>query len=106
MGWTPEQELAFVADHLGPTLDQAGYNELKMMILDDQREFGPEWANAVSDLLVVLVCLATYRTFCLPNCTLIPANMFSICLYFGPNMTVSNLISRKKRVNTRYLLEF
>ena len=48
MGWTAEQQLDFVAHHLGPALDLNFYGDLKMIILDDQRPLGPNWADTVS----------------------------------------------------------
>lgn len=48
MGWTPETQKTFVVDNLGPTLEANGFEDLKLMILDDQRIWLPEWVNVVS----------------------------------------------------------
>ncbi len=41
MGFTPESQATFVLNNLGPTLEQNGFNDIKIMILDDQRLFLP-----------------------------------------------------------------
>nr|CAD7196345.1 unnamed protein product [Timema douglasi] len=45
MGWTAEEQRDWVAQHLGPTLQQAGYGDLELMIFDDNRVFLPGWAD-------------------------------------------------------------
>ncbi|XP_063229264.1 lysosomal acid glucosylceramidase-like [Bacillus rossius redtenbacheri] len=47
MGWTAEQQRDWIAQHLGPTLHKAGYDYLKLMIMDDNRPFLPKWAETV-----------------------------------------------------------
>nr|CAD7464515.1 unnamed protein product [Timema tahoe] len=47
MGWTAEEQRDWVAQHLGPTLQQAGYGDLELMIFDDNRVFLPGWADTV-----------------------------------------------------------
>lgn len=47
MGFTPESQAQFVVDNLGPTLEQNGFGDIKIMILDDQRLFLPGWAQSV-----------------------------------------------------------
>ena len=39
--------LQFIEDNLGPTLEAAGYGDLKLMICDDQRPLVPHWARGV-----------------------------------------------------------
>ncbi|XP_063229272.1 lysosomal acid glucosylceramidase-like [Bacillus rossius redtenbacheri] len=47
MGWKAEQQRDWIAQHLGPTLHKAGYDYLKLMILDDNRRYLPKWAETV-----------------------------------------------------------
>ena len=47
MGWYPEQQRDFVKLDLGPALHSAGYEDVKLMILDDQRLLLPYWADKV-----------------------------------------------------------
>ncbi|KAL3841983.1 hypothetical protein ACJMK2_020059 [Sinanodonta woodiana] len=47
MGWTPEQQRDFIANDLGPALEENGFGDVKIMILDDQRIFLPYWADKV-----------------------------------------------------------
>lgn len=41
MGWNAENQSLFVGLNLGPTMEQAGYGNIKIMIMDDQRQFLP-----------------------------------------------------------------
>ncbi|XP_059139428.1 lysosomal acid glucosylceramidase-like [Physella acuta] len=47
MGFTPETQMDFIKQDLGPALHQAGYGNVKLMILDDQRPFAELWARTV-----------------------------------------------------------
>lgn len=47
MGWTPFSQRKFIAENLGPLLEERGYGDLKLMILDDQRIELPYWAEVV-----------------------------------------------------------
>ncbi|CAN7939571.1 unnamed protein product, partial [Ixodes hexagonus] len=49
MGFTPSTQRDFIKMDLGPALLEAGYGagNLTLMILDDQRQFLPNWANVV-----------------------------------------------------------
>ena len=47
LGWTPELQRDFIAMDLGPALQAAGFGDVKLMILDDQRIFLPKWAEVV-----------------------------------------------------------
>nr|CAD7573666.1 unnamed protein product [Timema californicum] len=47
MGWSPEAYTEWVANYLGPTLEKGGYGNLKLMILDDNRMWLPNWVNTV-----------------------------------------------------------
>ena len=47
MGFSPESQAAFVVENLGPTLRNAGFKDIKIMILDDQRLFLESWPEAV-----------------------------------------------------------
>lgn len=46
-GWWPESQKDFIKTDLGPELKRSGYGDLKLMILDDQRVFLPEWPKRV-----------------------------------------------------------
>lgn len=47
MGFTPETQSQFIVDNLGPALEQSGFGDVKIMILDDQRVFLPAWPDRV-----------------------------------------------------------
>ncbi|BFY98105.1 hypothetical protein BsWGS_01145 [Bradybaena similaris] len=47
MGFTPEQQRDFIKFDLGPALNESGYGDIKLMILDDQRIVVAEWAKAI-----------------------------------------------------------
>lgn len=47
MGWNAGSQRIFIVDNLGPTLESAGYGDVKLMLLDDQRTFIEEWADEV-----------------------------------------------------------
>jgi glucosylceramidase len=47
MGFTPETQAAFLTQNLGPTLRKSGFDSMKIMILDDQRLFLPNWPERV-----------------------------------------------------------
>lgn len=47
MGWTSENQSIFVGLNLGPTLQAKGFGDVKIMIMDDQRNYLPEWAETV-----------------------------------------------------------
>ena len=47
MGWSPETQAEFVGYYLGPTLNMTGYGDIKIIIMDDQRIFLPQWPRDV-----------------------------------------------------------
>ena len=47
MGFTPESQAIFITRNLAPTLKTNGFDDIKIMILDDQRLFLPSWAERV-----------------------------------------------------------
>ena len=47
MGWNAETQAMFVGLNLGPTMEAAGYGDVKIMIMDDQRIFLPGWPEKV-----------------------------------------------------------
>ncbi|XP_025078036.1 glucosylceramidase-like [Pomacea canaliculata] len=47
MGWTPETQRDFIKLDLGPALHANGFQDIKLMILDDDRLFLPEWGPGV-----------------------------------------------------------
>ena len=51
MGFTPETQRDFIKLDLGPALHAAGYANLSLMILDDQRVMLPQWADIVCVLV-------------------------------------------------------
>ena len=36
MGWNASTQSEFVAEHLGPAMEEAGYGDVEIMIFDDQ----------------------------------------------------------------------
>ena len=47
MGWNASTQTDWIADHLGPALHAAGFGDVKLMALDDQRPFLQVWAQTV-----------------------------------------------------------
>eukprot|EP00094_Tigriopus_californicus_P008405 TCALIF_08098-PB protein Name:"Similar to Gba Glucosylceramidase (Mus musculus)" AED:0.13 eAED:0.13 QI:29/0.92/0.8/1/0.92/0.93/15/0/1019 len=47
MGWNASDQRKFIVENLGPALETAGYGDVKLMMLDDQRSFIEEWAQEV-----------------------------------------------------------
>jgi glucosylceramidase len=47
MGWNATSQTEYASKYLGPTLEAAGYGDVKIMALDDQRPLAPKWANEV-----------------------------------------------------------
>ncbi|CAL4090866.1 unnamed protein product, partial [Meganyctiphanes norvegica] len=47
MGWTADEQRQWIAENLGPTMKEAGYSDVDIMILDDQRFNLPGWAETV-----------------------------------------------------------
>ena len=47
MGWNPTQQRDFIALDLGPALQKNGFDDVKLMILDDARFLLPYWAEQV-----------------------------------------------------------
>jgi len=47
--FTAEQQRDFVKTHLGPALKASEHNQVKLMIMDDQRIHLPGWANTILD---------------------------------------------------------
>ncbi len=47
MGWDAQGQRIFVGQNLGPTLEAAGYRNVKIMIFDDQRPLAPLWVPQV-----------------------------------------------------------
>ncbi|KAK3871273.1 hypothetical protein Pcinc_023572 [Petrolisthes cinctipes] len=47
MGWTAVQQKKWVEENLGPTLAATGYDDVLLMIMDDQRYNLPGWAEKV-----------------------------------------------------------
>ena len=48
MGWNAENQSIFVGENLGPTLEAAGYGNIQIMVMDDQRSLLPGWPTTVS----------------------------------------------------------
>nr|CAD7423374.1 unnamed protein product [Timema monikensis] len=53
MGWTADQQREWVVGNLAPTLEENGYSDLELMILDDQRFFLTDWVDTVTNHWVV-----------------------------------------------------
>jgi glucosylceramidase len=47
LGFTAQTQAVFVGTNLGPALEQNGFSNIKIMILDDQRYFLPTWPAIV-----------------------------------------------------------
>ena len=47
MAWNATSQRVWITDNLGPSLEAAGYADLKVMVLDDQRPMVPKWAREV-----------------------------------------------------------
>ncbi len=47
LGFTPETQRDFIKTDLGPALRSAGLQDIKLMIMDDQRALLPQWADVV-----------------------------------------------------------
>ncbi|KAJ9573852.1 hypothetical protein L9F63_008776 [Diploptera punctata] len=45
MGWTNEGEANWVANYLGPTLEQSDYSNVNIIIMDDNRPYITTWAE-------------------------------------------------------------
>lgn len=47
MGWNSTTQLEWIVKNLGPTLDMSGYEDLVIMMYDDQRPWAVKWAKTV-----------------------------------------------------------
>ncbi|XP_050402562.1 lysosomal acid glucosylceramidase isoform X2 [Patella vulgata] len=47
MGWTAEMQRDFIIQDLGPALHNNGYQDIQLMIMDDQRLVLPEWTSVI-----------------------------------------------------------
>jgi len=47
MGWNVSMQREWVVNNLGPTLDNKGYGDVKLMVHDDQRPTLPAWADGI-----------------------------------------------------------
>ena len=47
MGFTAEMERDFIKEDLGPTLANFGYSDVKVMMVDDSRNFVEPWADTI-----------------------------------------------------------
>ncbi len=47
MNFTPESQCTFIKDFLGPALSDADYNDVKLLIYDQNRDGMEEWADAI-----------------------------------------------------------
>nr|CAD7456881.1 unnamed protein product [Timema tahoe] len=47
MGWTAKQLRGFIAEHLGPALEENGYSYLKLMAYDDSGLYLPEYLQSI-----------------------------------------------------------
>lgn len=52
MGWSAEDQALFVGYHLGPTLANKGFGDVKIMVVDDQRTFMPTWPVTVRQMIL------------------------------------------------------
>merc|ERR1711970_1155041 len=49
MGWNASSQANWVGQHLGPSLDAAGFEGIKIMAFDDQRPLLSGWANNIME---------------------------------------------------------
>jgi glucosylceramidase len=47
MGWNASTQRQWVEENAGPTLESAGYGDVKFMIADEQRPAVPKWVREV-----------------------------------------------------------
>ena len=47
IGWNAENQSIFVGENLGPTMAAKGFADIKIMIVDDQRNKLPDWVQTV-----------------------------------------------------------
>ena len=47
MGWNSSTQREWIVNNLGPALEDNGYSDIQLMILDDQRPLAPKWARDV-----------------------------------------------------------
>lgn len=52
LGMTAEVERDFIKLDLGPALNNSAFGDVEIIILDDQKVFGPQWARIVSVAVV------------------------------------------------------
>ena len=50
MAWNASTQRDWIVEYLGPSLENAGYSDVKLMIHDDQRPLVPKWAREVTYL--------------------------------------------------------
>lgn len=55
MGWNVTTMRTFIAEHLGPTLEIAGYGYLNIIMFDDQRPYVQHWAREVKKILIKIM---------------------------------------------------
>ena len=75
LGWTPELQRDFIAKDLGPALHDAGFGNVKLMILDDQRIFLPLWTVTIlrdspAAKYIAGIALHWYEDLLVPTSTL------------------------------------
>lgn len=70
MGFTPETQMDFIKQDLGPALHKGGYDNIKLMIFDDQRPYVELWARTVSKIKSYGPFYANIKIFehCFLNC--------------------------------------
>lgn len=47
MGWNATTQKIFIAENLGPSLEQSGFGQVKLMVLDDNRYMAKSWSEEV-----------------------------------------------------------
>ena len=52
MGWNATTQREWIVENLGPSLETAGYGDINLMILDDQRPMVPKWAR---DVIIIII---------------------------------------------------
>ena len=49
MGWNASTQAIWIGQHLGPSLEAAGYEDIQVMAFDDQRPLLSGWANDIME---------------------------------------------------------
>lgn len=77
LGFTSSLQRSFIANDLGPLLEQHGFNYVKILMLDDQRIMLPQWAQDIlsadseASKYVAGIAVHWYLNFAVPPTVLV-----------------------------------